>query len=110
MISVCMMTRSGRLCGFTSTGHADYDEKGKDIVCAAVSALTQTCVMGLTEIVECAADVQCSERDGIQCLVRPETEPSKGEQAELLLKTLHAGLVAIREAYPGTLKIRVREV
>ena len=33
--------------GFTITGHAGYDVMGKDIVCAAVSALSQTCVISL---------------------------------------------------------------
>lgn len=29
------------------TGHADYAEEGKDIVCAGVSAIIQTAIMGL---------------------------------------------------------------
>ena len=33
--------------GFLSAGHADWAEEGSDIVCAAVSALTQTCVNAL---------------------------------------------------------------
>ena len=36
-----------QLCGFTTTGHADYSEAGSDIVCAGVSAITQTCLLGL---------------------------------------------------------------
>ena len=39
--------RQGRLCGFIVEGHADYAEEGSDIVCAAVSALTQTALLGI---------------------------------------------------------------
>lgn len=31
-------------------GHAEYAEHGKDIVCAAVSAILQTAQLGLSEI------------------------------------------------------------
>ncbi len=34
------------------SGHADYAEKGKDIVCAGVSAIVQTAVLGLQAIAE----------------------------------------------------------
>ena len=33
--------------GFTVEGHADFKPKGEDIVCAAVSVLTQTALLGL---------------------------------------------------------------
>lgn len=31
-------------------GHANYDEYGKDIVCAGVSAIVQTAILGLDAI------------------------------------------------------------
>jgi len=31
-------------------GHAGYDEKGRDIVCAAVSTIFQLAIMGLEEL------------------------------------------------------------
>ena len=42
--------RQGRLCGFIVEGHADYAEEGSDIVCAAVSALTQTALLGIMPV------------------------------------------------------------
>ena len=32
-------TEGERITGFSVSGHSDYDEPGKDIVCAAVSAV-----------------------------------------------------------------------
>ncbi|MDO4712158.1 MAG: ribosomal-processing cysteine protease Prp [Peptostreptococcaceae bacterium] len=43
-------------------GHAEQDEYGKDIVCAAVSALTIATINGLTEVVK--ADVEYLVEDG----------------------------------------------
>ena len=43
MITITMhRDKKDRYTGFTIKGHADYDEAGSDIVCAAVSALSQT--------------------------------------------------------------------
>lgn len=38
--------------GFSVKGHADTAPHGQDIVCAAVSALTQTAVLGLERYLE----------------------------------------------------------
>ena len=44
MITITMhRDKRDRYTGFTIKGHADYDEAGSDIVCAAVSALSQPC-------------------------------------------------------------------
>ena len=39
--------KSGRLSGFTVVGHTGYAPEGEDIVCAGVSALSQTAVNAL---------------------------------------------------------------
>ena len=40
MIKVTFFKRYGVYYGFRETGHAGFDDAGKDIVCAAVSAMT----------------------------------------------------------------------
>lgn len=36
--------------GFQIVGHADYDEPGRDIVCASVSTILQLAKMGLNQL------------------------------------------------------------
>ena len=38
------------IVSFSLNGHAGYDVNGKDIVCAAVSAVTNMILIGLNEI------------------------------------------------------------
>ena len=35
--------------GYTVKGHADYDKEGRDIVCSAISSLTQTIAIALNK-------------------------------------------------------------
>ena len=44
------------IVGFEVSGHSGYSERGKDIVCAAVSAIVQTAVIGLTEVLGIKVD------------------------------------------------------
>ena len=42
----------GAISGFDANGHAGYAEAGEDIVCAAVSALTEATLNGLQSVVK----------------------------------------------------------
>ena len=109
MTAITVHYMGERIKGFTAKGHSGYAEAGEDIVCAAVSALTQTAYLGLTELVK--ADVDCSQRDGELRVMLPDRLPEEqGEKAELILGTMLLGLRAIEENYSDYLKIHKREV
>jgi uncharacterized protein YsxB (DUF464 family) len=51
MLEVCFRRDSrNRLSSVFSTGHAELDEPGEDVACAAVSALLQAAWVGLTDV------------------------------------------------------------
>ena len=51
--TVTFVRRSdGALVGYRATGHTGYAEAGEDIVCAGVSALTQSTLNGLLNVLK----------------------------------------------------------
>ncbi len=50
MIVVKVKYRDTSVCEVTITGHANYDDFGKDIVCSAVSSIVITTVNGIDKI------------------------------------------------------------
>ena len=114
MVTVTMLRKEKRTVGFTSAGHANHGEAGEDIVCSAISALTQTCCLGLVEVVGLKAgkDLVCSidDTEGIHCVLTDDTREERLDRAELLFLTMEAGLCSIQESYRKSLKIRHREV
>ena len=114
MVTVTMLQQGGRTVGFTSTGHANHGEAGNDIVCSAISALTQTCCLGLIQVLglkegkELALSID--EAEGIHCVLADDTRGERLDRAELLFLTMEAGLRSIQESYRKSLKIRHREV
>lgn len=94
----------GRIRGFRSTGHAGYGEYGEDIVCAAVSAITQTTVIGLMNHLELPVAVK--QASGLLECTLAEDSPGKGEQAQALFETMVLGLSEVERQYPKQVRLR----
>ena len=101
---------NGDMCGFEASGHAGYAKRGMDIVCAAVSALTQATANGLTEVVKASCEGRMDEDTGyLSCMLSPAAPKDIVEKAQILLKTLKMALTEISKDYPGTIRIIIRE-
>ena len=64
MTTVRFTRKDGMLTGVTCTGHTGYAEAGEDIVCAAVSSVVQTAVLGLMQLVGVDVDYKVDEEEG----------------------------------------------
>ena len=109
--TVTFLKRSdGALIGYRANGHSGYAEAGADIVCAAISALTQTTLNGLKNVLK--APVMFDQDDDgafIEAILTPEASEDQIRQAQLLLVTLQEGLQAIQREYPRNLRIIFKE-
>ena len=109
--TVTFLKRSdGALIGYSASGHSGYAEAGSDIVCAAVSALTQTVLNGLKNVLKAPVMFE-QDDDGafIEANLTPEATEEQIQQAQLLLVTLKEGLQAIQREYPRNLRIIFKE-
>ena len=100
----------GALIGYRANGHSGYAEAGADIVCAAISALTQTTLNGLKNVLK--APVMFDQDDDgafIEAILTPEASEDQIRQEQLLLVTLLEGLQAIQREYPRNLRIIFKE-
>ena len=100
----------GSLVGFEASGHSGYGEYGSDIVCAAISALTQSAAQGIAEVVGAPILSKTNEDTGyLDCVIQIGATPKQLADAQILLKTLKMALTAISNDYPGTIRIIIRE-
>ena len=109
--TVTFLKRSdGALIGYSAIGHSGYAEAGADIVCAAISALTQSTLNGLKNVLR--APVMFDQDDDgafIEASLTPEASEAEIQQAQLLLVTLEQGLQAIQREHPRNLRIIFKE-
>ena len=61
---VFYLNEKGDISGFEASGHAGYGVSGSDIVCAAISALTQATAGGLSEVVKAPIQTRMDEDTG----------------------------------------------
>lgn len=104
MIRIILLERAGELCGFISAGHAEYGEEGEDIVCAAVSALTETCVNALESVAHITPKIKSG--GGFLAAALPKGEETR--DAQVLLQGMRQGLKDIAAEYPSYIRLTVR--
>ena len=110
MINVLIeRNKDGDVNSFTITGHANAGEYGKDIVCAAISVLSQTTVLGLYEIAKIKVDYEVQDGN-LVCRLPKELTNSERQKSNLLLETMIIGLKNIYENYSEYIVIHVNEV
>lgn len=91
----------GRILGFMAEGHAGYADAGEDIVCAAVSAVLQTAVIGLQDVLHVELDLFMDHGD-MKVKLPKDISPKQAEGAIVLFETMRLGLESIamdREEY-----------
>jgi uncharacterized protein YsxB (DUF464 family) len=81
------------------SGHANYAEEGKDIVCAGVTALTQTLVKSIEDLTE----------NKIECDISPGRADIKyrnlSEKAKTLVDSFFIGICMIADEFPDNVRI-----
>ncbi|TDX49001.1 ribosomal-processing cysteine protease Prp [Orenia marismortui] len=94
--------QEGNVVSFFGDGHAEYAEYGQDIVCAAVSAIMQTAVFGLTNYLD--FDINIDVKDGwLKCKI--DSNIAKDLQVKSILETMVIGLKETEKSYSQYLKI-----
>ena len=98
MISIIIWkSKDGQILGFSSEGHAGYEEEGKDIICASVSVLFTTCVNALEEQLKWTDFYMVTEGEENFCeLWIPEGATEKERAtAQVILRTIVRGLLDV---------------
>lgn len=110
MTRVCFCLERGEILGFSAQGHSGYAESGQDIVCAAISALTQTCELGLREVAGIDVLVKRNDDAGRYEVRLPENvDDASMLKAQVIFSTLLTGLRSIESSYPDFIRVNANE-
>ena len=110
MTTITVYTPDGSvISGFKAEGHAGGRRiRGYDLVCCAVSALTQTGVNALVSVAGVKPEVEI--RDGyLKCILPEGMDEKASESAQIVLRTIMTGLTDIQKIYPNLIRIQQKE-
>ncbi len=101
MIEVKIFTEAdGKTSGFEVTGHAGTAAHGKDIVCAGVSSLSQSALLGVGEYLKRDVDYRAASGD---LYVKLKEAPD--ELTEAIFQTMLLGIREIAKIAPHAVRI-----
>ena len=104
MVKVKIYTDAdGRIYRFAAEGHSGFAPHGEDIVCAAVSVLLQTAVLGLEKVACIRPEVAIDDGYLICHLSREQTSNTA---VSVILKTMLLGLQAIQGEYGNYVSVK----
>ena len=102
MISVEIFTNAdGMIIGYCVKGHSGTAEHGHDIVCAGVSALTQSALLGIMEHLHRTVIYDIASGN----LEMRFSEPPD-DCTEAILRTMYMGLAEIEKISPKDIQIQ----
>jgi uncharacterized protein YsxB (DUF464 family) len=107
MISATLYEDASGFSGCRISGHSDYAEKGADIVCAAVSSLSTTCVNALESVCGVVPLIEEND-DGVLGFRLPETTPEENAKAQILMGALRQGLADLAEEFPQNVTLKIQ--
>jgi len=102
MIEIVICKDNGIIKAYKISGHSMYADYGHDIVCAGVSALAQSCLIGLEHVAK--VKLKSEVRDGLLSVQILE----ENEKAMAIVETMELSLKGICYAYPDNAQIEYR--
>ena len=110
MVKVEFVRNSGKIVSFKIKGHAIPKEVqiDVDLICTAISAISQTIVIGIEEVLK--IKVKYDIDDGFLNLNLENQTPEDIERCQVLLETMILGLKSIEITNGKYIKVETEEV
>lgn len=111
MITISFRKNKDEYLSYEVDGHAGYDEIGKDIVCAGVSAVAYMGINALAEVAGISELIYEVGDDGYAyCELPGDLTRIQKEKSQTILETVFVGFHGIELTYSEYIKIRIEEV
>ncbi|VEF47478.1 putative ribosomal protein [Bacillus freudenreichii] len=95
----------GNITSFSMKGHAEYAEKGQDIVCAGASAVAFGTVNAVIALTGITPDIEQTESGFLSCTVPSDLPADASERIQLLLEGMAVSLQTIERDYEEYINI-----
>ena len=109
MTDIKFFKNNGVFIGFECSGHTGYAKSGKDIVCAAISSLTQSVVIGLQEVCFLGIRMTIDDDGYIKVIIPQDLDARKLRDSQVLLETLYLSIKDLMMGYSNYISMEVIE-
>ena len=108
MTNVVVTKQNGNIVKVVCSGHSGYAEFGSDIVCASISSIVQTAVLGLIKVLKLKIKLNRKNDAGyIEFELPKNISKNLMHDAQIILGTMLEGLKDLSEGYSKYIKLEV---
>ena len=97
-------TEDDRITGFSVSGHSGYAEAGKDIVCAAISAIVTMAEATINDVCGAKAKVRVKDEQARVTLMLPASCDEE-DTVQAVLAGMMLTLINMRDDYPDYIEV-----
>lgn len=108
MVNVIFNKRDRGLVSVRMVGHAESVDEGYDMVCCAISTISQTILIGVLEVLK--LKITYSLDEGFLNFSLESLPDEDIKRCQVLMETMLLGLKSIEIGYDEYIKIEVEEV
>ena len=106
MTNIKIIRENENIIGVECSGHTGFADYGRDIVCAGVSCIVQTAVLGIQKLTDINCKVVTDKKTGYLKLEINDIEKTKSlNDTQIILKTMLCGLEDLQKQYPKNIKL-----
>ncbi len=108
MTDITITRKNNSIVEVTASGHTGYGVSGEDIVCAGVSTLIQSALLGLLQVAQINVKYKVDEEKGSLKLTLPEKlTAAERHDADVILNTMLCGLKDFYTEYSDFINLEV---
>ena len=109
MTEIEILRKNGRIISYKAVGHAEYDEYGSDIVCAALSTALQFPLVGFQDVLEIYPRFEISSEGLLSVELADMDLKGKEREVNTLLESMVVVLRGLAKEYPKNIKLVEKE-
>ena len=111
MTDVKVTKKDGSIISIVCDGHTGYGIEGEDIVCAALSSVVQTALLGLLTIAKVNVVYKVDEAQGyLEILLPQNLSKDERHDCDVILNTMLCGVSDLREGFSDFINLEVKDV
>lgn len=96
MTKIQILKREHNIIGLIVSGHSGYAEEGSDIVCSAISSLSQMVCVGLENVLNLKPNIVINENKAyLECKLPKEITLEQNEKAQTLFRSFEESVKLI---------------
>ncbi len=108
MTDITITRKNNSIVEVTASGHTGYGVSGEDIVCAGVSTLIQSALLGLLQVAQINVHYKVDEDKGSLKFTLPEKlTAAERHDADVILNTMLCGLNDFYTEYSDFINLEV---